>query len=77
MENKTITLSESEFFKIVREAISEEIEINPKNIGKFNSTKKRTGKSTEELAHSKNKLTKKRAIFALNMEKANRKRRKR
>ena len=33
MENKTITLSESEFFKIVREAISEEIEINPKNIG--------------------------------------------
>ena len=75
MENKTITLSESEFFKIVREAISEEI--NPKNIGKFNATKKRTGKSTEELAHSKNKLTKKRAIFALNMEKANRKRKKR
>ena len=44
MENKIITLSESEFFKIVREAISEEIEINPKNIGKFNATKKRTGK---------------------------------
>lgn len=77
MENKTIILPESELVEIVREAISEEIEINPKNIGKFNATKKRTGKSTEELAHSKNKLTKKRAIFALNMEKANRKKRKR
>ena len=40
MENKTITLSESEFFTIVKDAIFEEIEINPKNIGKFNATKK-------------------------------------
>lgn len=35
------------------------IEINPKNKNKFNATKKKTGKSTEELTHSKNPLTKK------------------
>jgi hypothetical protein len=45
------------------------IHINPKNKGKFNATKKRTGKTTEELAHSKNPLTRKRAIFALNARK--------
>lgn len=45
------------------------IHINPKNKGKFNATKKRTGKTTEELAHSKNPLTRKRAIFALNVRK--------
>lgn len=45
------------------------IYINPKNKGKFNATKKRTGKTTEELAHSKNPLTRKRAIFALNARK--------
>ena len=42
------------------------IHINPKNKGKFNATKKRTGKTTEELTHSKNPLTRKRAIFAQN-----------
>lgn len=42
------------------------IKINPKNKGKFNATKKRTGKTTEELTHSKNPITKKRAIFAQN-----------
>lgn len=42
------------------------IHINPKNRGKFNATKKRTGKTTEELTHSKNPLTRKRAIFAQN-----------
>lgn len=42
------------------------IHINPENRGKFNATKKRTGKSTEELTHSKNPLTRKRAIFAQN-----------
>lgn len=42
------------------------IHINPANKGKFNATKKRTGKSTEELTHSKNPLTRKRAIFAQN-----------
>lgn len=42
------------------------IHIKPENKGKFNATKERTGKSTEELTHSKNPLTKKRAIFAQN-----------
>lgn len=45
------------------------IYINPANKGKFNATKKRTGKTTEELSHSKNPLTRKRAIFALNSRK--------
>ena len=46
--------------------LSESIEIKPENKGKFNATKKRTGKSTEELTHSKNPLTRKRAVFAQN-----------
>ena len=33
------------------------IHIKKKNRGKFNALKKRTGKSTEELTHSKNPLT--------------------
>lgn len=45
------------------------IHINPANRGKFTATKKRTGKTTEQLAHSKNPLTRKRAIFALNSRK--------
>lgn len=45
------------------------IHIKPANKGKFNATKKRTGKTTEQLAHSKNPLTRKRAIFALNSRK--------
>lgn len=45
------------------------IYIKPENRGKFTETKKRTGKTTEELAHSKNPLTRKRAIFALNARK--------
>lgn len=45
------------------------IHINPANKGKFNATKKRTGKTTEELTHSKNPLTRKRAIFAQNAKK--------
>ena len=47
------------------------IHINPKNRGKFTATKKRTGKSTEELTHSKNPLTRKRAVFAQNAKKWN------
>lgn len=35
------------------------IHIKKKNRGKFNALKKRTGKSTEELTHSKNPLTRK------------------
>jgi len=42
------------------------IHINPANKGKFTATKQRTGKTTEELTHSKNPLTRKRAIFAQN-----------
>lgn len=36
-----------------------------------NATKERTGKTTEELTHSKNPLTRKRAIFAQNAAKWN------
>lgn len=49
------------------------IHIKKKNRGKFTATMKRTGKSAEELSHSKNPLTRKRAIFALNARKWNRK----
>lgn len=42
------------------------IHINPANRGKFNALKARTGKTTEELTHSSNPLTRKRAIFAQN-----------
>lgn len=49
------------------------IQIKKENRGKFNATKKRTGKSTEELTHSKNPVTKKRAIFAQNAKKWNHK----
>ena len=45
------------------------IYIKPENRGKFNATKKRTGKTTEQLTHSKNPLTRKRAIFAQNAKK--------
>ena len=45
------------------------IHIKKKNKGKFNALKKKTGKSTEELTHSKNPLTRKRAIFAQNAKK--------
>lgn len=47
----------------------ESIEIKPENKGKFTATKKATGKSTEELKHSKNPLTRKRATFAANAKK--------
>lgn len=45
------------------------IHIKKENRGKFTATKKRTGKTTEELTHSKNPLTRKRAIFAQNAKK--------
>lgn len=45
------------------------IHIKPENKGKFTETKRRTGKTTEELTHSKNPLTRKRAIFAQNAKK--------
>ena len=49
------------------------IHIKEKNKGKFNATKARTGKSTEELTHSSNPVTKRRAIFAQNAAKWNKK----
>jgi len=73
---ETIRISESELHSLISESIkrvlSEEgIHIKEKNRGKFNATKKATGKSTEELTHSKNPLTRKRAIFAQNAKKWN------
>lgn len=71
-----ITLNENTIRQIVAETIkrlAEEINIKPENKGKFTATKKRTGKSTEELTHSKNPLTRKRAIFAQNAKKWNKK----
>lgn len=47
------------------------IYIKPENRGKFTETMKRTGKTAEELSHSSNPLTRKRAIFALNARKWN------
>lgn len=57
--------------EVLNEKSKSGINIDPKNKGKFNATKKRTGKSTEELTHSKNPLTRKRAIFARNVRKWN------
>lgn len=45
------------------------IHIKKKNRGKLTATAKRTGKSFAELKHSKNPLTRKRAVFALNARK--------
>ena len=47
------------------------IYINPANRGKFTATMQRTGKTAEELSHSSNPLTRKRATFALNARKWN------
>ena len=47
------------------------IHIKEANKGKFTATKKATGKTTEELTHSKNPVTKKRAVFAQNAAKWN------
>jgi hypothetical protein len=55
--------------KVQEEGSDSGIHIKPENKGKFTATKKATGKSTEELTHSKNPLTKKRAVFAQNAKK--------
>ena len=64
-------ITENKFDNIISESIDllieskkNSIHIKKKNKGKFNALKKRTGKSTEELTHSKNPLTRKRANFA-------------
>ena len=66
-----IKLTESDLHRIVKESVERilsesdsSIHIKPENKGKFTATKKATGKSTEELTHSKNPLTRKRANFA-------------
>lgn len=68
MSSKVLNLTESELRNVIKEAtmriIKEKINIDPKNKGKFTKTQKETGKSTEELTHSKNPLTRKRANFA-------------
>lgn len=79
-----MVLNEAKFNGIIRDVIENVIRekngggihIDPKNKGKFTDTKKRTGKSTEELTHSKNPLTRKRAIFAQNAKKWNHKKKK-
>ena len=58
-----------ELFSIPMLAKGSGIHIKKENRGKFTETKKRTGKTTEELTHSKNPLTRKRAIFAQNAKK--------
>lgn len=58
-----------ELFSIPMLANGLGIHIKKENRGKFTETKKRTGKTTEELTHSKNPLTRKRAIFAQNSRK--------
>jgi len=62
-----------ELWKFATKVKESKININPENKGKFNATKKATGKSTEELKHSKNPLTRKRATFAANAKKWNHK----
>jgi len=75
---ETVKINESELRKVISEVISEAISsqmneegihIKDENKGKFNATKERTGKPTEELTHSKNPVTRKRAIFAQNAKK--------
>lgn len=48
-----------------------DINIKPENKGKFTATMKRTGKTAEQLSHSTNPLTRKRALFAINARKWN------
>ena len=58
-----------ELFSIPMLSNGSGIHIKKENRGKFTETKRRTGKTTEELTHSKNPLTRKRAIFAQNSRK--------
>ena len=57
-------MADLEIFGIPYLAKGSGIHIKKENRGKLTETKKRTGKTTEELTHSKNPLTRKRAIFA-------------
>lgn len=62
-------MEDLEIFGIPYLAKGSGIHIKKENRGKFTETKKRTGKTTEELTHSKNPITRKRAIFAQNARK--------
>ena len=75
-EGRVLEMTDEELKSIIREGTSKLLEkagihIDPENKGKFTATKERTGKSTEELTHSKNPLTRKRAVFAQNAKKWN------
>lgn len=64
-----IVMSDNEYKKALsqqksQDNIGEAIDIEPENKGKFTATQKRTRKTTSELVHSKNPLTRKRANFA-------------
>lgn len=68
-DGQVLEMTEEELNEIIREGTQKVLEkkginIDPENKGKFTATKERTGKSTEELTHSKNPLTRKRANFA-------------
>lgn len=52
-------MADLEIFGIPYLAKGSGIHIKKENRGKFTETKKRTGKTTEELTHSKNPLTRK------------------
>lgn len=60
---QVLRLTEEDLYKLIKESVKMVIDesginINPKNKGKFTATKKRTGKSTEELTHSKKSFDK-------------------
>lgn len=61
---------------MARRRIRSKIHIKKANRGKFNATKRRTGKTTAQLRHSKNPLTRKRAVFAANARKWRKKKKK-
>ena len=69
LNNENTMYNSNTLYEAVRQAIQQlmeksGIEIKPENKGKFTATKKRTGKSTSELLHSKNPKTRQRANFA-------------
>ena len=68
-EGRVLEMTEEELKNMIKYGTNKLLEksgihIDPENEGKFTATKERTGKSTEELTHSKNPLTRKRANFA-------------
>ena len=75
-EGRVLEMTEEELKSMIKYGTNKLLEksgihIDPENEGKFTATKERTGKSTEELTHSKNPLTRKRAVFAQNVKKWN------